>query len=458
MSHKLRDKRLYWRGSTIWARVLGPAGRIIRQTTKCRDEAAAVAKANEFERVASDPSYAAAQATTLEAAVTAYVADKKRRGAADATLKIAAVKAGHFIRIWGPDLPMLRVTSKLVADYIDKRLGEGVKRHTVYLELGHLRQTLKIATHLGTFHTPIERVLPPYFTSGHRPKDRWPTPEELTKLVSHLSKHRAAHVLYFAATGARLGEAARARRGDTDFARRLVHLRGTKTEKADDDVPITVVNEAMLRWSLDHAPGKGLLFKPWGKLHRDLAAACVRAGIRKVTPNDLRRAFAKYHRLAGVDVTTVSKMLRHTTDKLAQTTYAKVSGNEVGDLASKQILSPFALSLPGVSILYAGAAETAGNEGQRDVFDGANMLNSAAPPARVELATNALGRRHQSARSVGNKAAWGRKRADSRVSILYPALGETTPETSTPKSRRLALAAIHAAALAWHAADAVVSS
>ena len=392
MHAKLRDKRLYWRGGTIWARVLGPAGRIIRKTTKCTDEAAAVSKANDFERVASDPNYAAAKATTLAAAVTSYLADKKRRGAADATLQIAATKMGHFARLWGVDLPMLRVNAQLVSEYIDKRLAEPhVSRHTVYLELGHLRQTLKVATHLGTFHTPLERVLPPYFTSGHKPKDRWPTPAELTALLPHLPPKRAAHVMYFAATGARLGEAMRARREDTNFERRLVHLRGTKTEAADDDIPITKVNESMLRWSLDHAPGKDLLFHPWLKLHRDLAAACVRAGIAKITPNDLRRAFAKYHRLAGVDVTTVSKLLRHTTDKLAQTTYAKVSGNEVGDLANVQIqrsANDVEGPLATVSILYPRVAVTGPIE--LPLLD--DPLQILAPPARVELATNALGK------------------------------------------------------------------
>jgi integrase len=201
--------------------------------------------------------------------------------------------------------------------------------------------------------------------------------------------------MYFVATGARVGEATRARREDVDFDRRLVHLRGTKTEAADDDIPITKVNEEALRWSLASAPGKeGLLFRPWGKLHRDLAAACERAGIAKVTPNDLRRAFAKYHRLAGVDVTTVSMMLRHTTDMLAQTTYAKVSGNEVGDLANVQILSVPTFTLPvhtssdTVPILYRAKVELSIDEQQLLV----DLSEKQAPPARVELATNALGK------------------------------------------------------------------
>ncbi len=424
---KFRDKRLYQRENTavIWARFVGPTGRIERRSTKCIDETAASAKADEFERVASDPNYAAAQATTLAAAVTAYLADKKRRGGAAATLTIAEVKMGHFARLWGVELPMLRVNAKLVADYIDKRLAEGVTRHTVYLELGHLRQLLKVATYLGTFHTPIERVIPPYFTSGHKPKDRWPTPDELAGLLPHLPKKRAAHVAYFAATGARLAEAKRAHREDTDFERRLVHIRGTKTEKADDDIPITKVNEALLRWSLANAPGKkGLLFHPWTMLHRDLAAACERAGIRKVTPNDLRRAFAKYHRLAGVDVTTVSKMLRHTTDKLAQTTYAKVSGNEVGDLANRQITAGPEGASGTVLAVYLGTAKTVPNE----ALSLHESSENQAPPAEVESATNALGRPSLDPRSAGNKAAWERRKARATVLAVYGEVSADPPD------------------------------
>jgi integrase len=348
MQPKLRDPRLYWRGNVIWAHAPNAKGRIVRRTTKCHDEAAAVAKVNEYERIAADPRHATAQATTLTGAVSALLADMLRRKRSAATLKKAAQKLGHFIRVWGEKLPLLRLhrNPQIVLDYIDQRQHEGASDHTIKMELQHLGMLLRIAIHLGTFPGTVAEVLPPYFASGHKPRSRWLTVDEAAALVRHLERHRAAHVMYIIATGARLSESFRARRGDTNVERRLVHIHGTKTALADDDIPITKVNARPLAWALENAPGKDKLFKSWGKLHRDLAAACVRAGIAKVTPNDLRRTFGKWHRLAGVDVTTVSKMLRHADDKLAQTTYAKISGGRrLGALAAKQ--TPVRTTCPG---------------------------------------------------------------------------------------------------------------
>lgn len=469
MRPRLKDKRLYWRGNTIWCRVLGATGTIDRRTTKCCDEAAASAKADEFERVAANPTYAAAAAATLAGALTAYFADLDRRGRSAATKKKARQKVGHYVRIWGADLPMIRISAKLVLDYIDQRQREGAKAITIKDELGHLGQTLKLARHLGTFHETLDRVMPPFFSGQHKPKDRWPTPAEIEALEPHLTPARMAHIMFILATGARLGESFRAQRSDVYLATGLVHIRGTKTEKSDDDVPITVISKPVLEWALANAPGKTRLFNPWGKLHRDLEAACVRAGIKKLTPNDIRRGFGKWHRMAGIDVTTVSKMLRHTTDKLAQTTYAKVSGAEVGELAAPQVRNVPRLAFtpvpelpaappqdppaapsevasgevgpdefeapPAVPILYAQAAQTAPTDGNGH----SKSLAEQAPPTRFERVTNALGKRSINARSAGTKKAWERRKASCAVPILYAKLGADLSGNSVCRTAAVAL-------------------
>lgn len=434
MQPKLRDQRLYWRGSFIWARVLGPHGRIIRRGTKCRDEAAAVAKANEFERIAADPRHAASEATTFASAVNALLDDMRRRKRAQATLSKAEQKLGHFARIWGSDMPMLRLhgNPQMVLDYIDRRQRETAGDHTIKMELQHLGMVLKMAIHLRTFPGTVAEVLPPFFSSGHKPRTRWLTHLEVTALANALDRHRAAHVLYIVATGARLSESLRARRRDTDWPRRVVHIHGTKTALADDDIPITAVNEKPLRWSLENAIGKDRLFQPWGKLHRDLAAACVRAGIARCTPNDLRRTFGKWHRLAGVQVELVAKMLRHIDATLAQTTYAKISGGEVGALAAPQIQGTQHLLLPGdpiVPITYLETAKTEdnGEPSQEDpaVFTSApREIRTTDLRFRNALANHAS-REALSPRSVGNKRAWERRKAATVVPIMYALRRET---------------------------------
>jgi integrase len=407
----MHDDRLYKRGEVWWCRVRDHRGRIVRKSTKCREYEAARLAFAEFERISASPAHAAASKTTLKAAIEDLFADLERRGVSKSTLDIAQEKTGHFMRLWKGDMPLSKIGPRLVTDYISTRLSEEVKAFTVKKELAHLRQALVLARHHGTYHLEVEQVFPPFFRGKHVPRKRFPTKEELVKLLNQLHRYRAAHVAYIVGTGARKAEGFRARRVDVDFARKVVHVRGTKTELADDDVPITPLTEGLLQFALENAPGKDMLFHPWMNMGRDLKAACVRAGIAAVSPNDLRRAFGKWHRLAGVDNPTVAKMLRHTTDKLAQTTYAKLEGEEVSAVANAQLLGV----QPTVLDLYP---ET-GSEDTNAMVLHHETAEKQAPPARLERATFGLGNQESERRSVGTKLGVQRAAAAKPVPVLY---------------------------------------
>jgi len=414
---KLRDERLYWRGGVIWCRVPTPgSGRRKRESTHCTSEAAASARADELELRYADPTHAAAAATTIGSVAGALIDDMRRRKRAEATIEKADQKLGHFIRLWGESTSLAEVNAKLVLGYVDKRQSEGASNHTIKIELSHLGMALKLARHVGNFHLETEQVMPPFFTSGHRPRTRAPTLDEVRALLPHLEPRRAAHLAFILATGARLGEAERARRSDVDLVRGVVRIRGTKTEKSAGDVPITRLMAPMLAWALERAPGKDPLFHPWLKLHRDVAAACARAGIAKLTPNDLRRAFGKWHAQAGVSIQVTSKLLRHATDRLAQTTYANLGVNEVGNLVAR--------ALEGVPDLYPATVTTDENK----LLPAHETAENKAPAGVVETPTNALGRRILNPREIAAKQAWMRRRSARAVPQVYPAEGAKNTE------------------------------
>lgn len=347
----MRDERLYWRGPTIWCRVRGAAGRVERRSTGCTDERKAAERADHFERVAADPDHAALSAATLGDAVRLYLADLARRKRSQATKEIAAQKCGHFARFWGEDFLLVKVSAPLLLEYIDKRQREGVTDYTIKRELTHLRQSFRISRHLGLMRGDVDALFPPYFQGTSKTKTRWPTPDEIAKLEKQLHSDRFAHVLYILATGARLGESERAKRSHVRFDVMEVQLAGTKTERAKGAIPITSIMKPILERSLELAPNEGgLLFRKWhrGNIIRDLREACERAGIERLSPNDLRRAFGQWHRRSGVDNALTSKLLRHTTDKLVQTVYANLDAPGVGPLVAKQ------LDFHGVPFVYAG--------------------------------------------------------------------------------------------------------
>lgn len=339
---KLRDPRLFYRDDSdvIHCRVPGPNGQVHRLSTKCRSEDAARDFADRQERRFASPAFAVASTTTLEIAVNSLLEDMKRRGRSKSTREIAVQKTGHFLRIWGSTLPLIVLAERggeMVLAYFDKRVGEGVSEYTAKREVQHLRMVLELARFLRTFPGDIDHVIPPNLPGSYTARRRTPSPIEVNALCAELEPDRAAHVCWYVATGGREDESVRACREDVRASE--VHIRGTKTQASDDVVPITPITRPWIKRALAGAPGDAPLFRPWGNYLRDMKAACKRAGIEPVTPNDLRRAFARWHREALVQsghsgksaAEVVSRLLRHTTDKLVQQTYAVLEASIAGD-------------------------------------------------------------------------------------------------------------------------------
>lgn len=423
-----RDRRLFERGESrfIWAKLRDEHGRIKPVSTRCTDEEAASLFCNEWERKAADPAYRVAAEATLDSAVGDFFAELRRSKVSDATYEIAETKLGHFVRLWGADWPLLRISNTLVLAYIDAREKEGVVPYTVKKELSHLERTLAWARFRGSFPHDLATIFPPNYSGKHKPKKRAPSREEVARLLMNMQPRRAAHVAFIVATGARWSESVRAQREDVDLKALLIHLRGKKTELASGAVPVTGVSWDFIVFALEHAPGSAgePLFAKWssGSYWRDIQAACVRADIEALSPNDLRRAFGGWHRQAillgggGKDSAAeqTSIMLRHTTDKLTQTTYARISAAELG--ASIRGFAP-------VPILPGAAAETAESDTNETKKD-REMLHARCDSNTRHPASKAstLGS-PQSPRTVGNKQAHARRVRGGPVSVLTADLG-----------------------------------
>jgi hypothetical protein len=318
---------------------------------------------------------------------------------------------------------------QMVLAYIDQRLGEGSGRYNVKRELQHCQMVLSLATYLGAFHRNLKEIFPPFFQGGYRPRKTKLTRDEAVRLCAELEEGRGAHVAFILGTGARKSEAENAAR--EDIGPDHVRVRGTKTETADDDIPITPIAREWVDAAAAHAPNKsGLLFAPWGNIRRDLHAACVRAGIPKVTPNDLRRTFGSWHRDAGVPLAIVARLLRHTTDHLAQTTYAKLDAAAAGKL----IRDAIRCDRTTVPNLYLEGSKTDKNSPKPDALGlGKNGESSEKWPvfegAGHESRTRdlRLGKPWASRVSDGSKIGRSSKRAVCTVPNLYGDVGPNHP-------------------------------
>ncbi len=321
--------RLFKRGNTWHAWIVCPSGGTRRITTNCTDRKAAEKRANELEREAVDPAYAAAsKATTLEAC-SEYLASRQRRGRAEGTIGFYRTKLGHLLRLFPQRLA--DVDAGTCEQFIERRLKEGAAQTTVKKEIRAIGSMLRHARRQGLYLRDVEAVMPE-LDETYTPRTRALTPWELVGLANALPRSRAAHVVFIVCTGARWSESVRARFGDVDGS--MVLLRGTKTKAALRTVPVPPTMRVALGWALANAPAD--LFASWTNVRRDLHQACEAIGIAPVTPNDLRRTFATWLRQSGVTPDIIGAALGHTTSRMAEVVYGRIGPADLDRLISER--------------------------------------------------------------------------------------------------------------------------
>ncbi|MEN9635247.1 MAG: hypothetical protein RL077_3651 [Verrucomicrobiota bacterium] len=158
-----------------------------------------------------------------------------------------------------------------------------------------------------------------------------PEAAKLAEIFSEIEHHggRASHATadfcrFLAYTGCRLSEAKAVTWADVDFKRGILHVRGSKTEAANREVPLIPAARALLEKLKENSPGTVLdredvatSVDPRAKVlgvseaGKSLARACQKLGVGLLTHHDLRDAFATAAIESGVDIPTVAAWLGH---------------------------------------------------------------------------------------------------------------------------------------------------
>ncbi len=341
-------------------------------TTRCRDKAAAIAVARDFERAASDPASAARQGLTMIAAMNAMLdhgEELVRAGQKSAaTVAIHRLRAGHWCSILGDGFALGGITSSDVDRYVTVRRTdrEPASNHTLHKEFGVLRMALGLAQHRGLWVGTIDALFPPDFEIGYVARERvFKNRDELAKLLSEtgLEFDRGARVAWMIACAGEKGACDRALRTDVrtdENGHRFVRVRGSKNDLRDREVAIvTEFQSELLDFALEHGAGAGdSLFRPWhtGSYIRDLAAACTRVGIEPITPNDCRRTCATWLREHGVPNELVASIMGHVDTTMVERVYGRLDAVAVGRLAR--------IAIAACSAYAADPAVPAGHSGQ----------------------------------------------------------------------------------------------
>jgi hypothetical protein len=143
---------------------------------------------------------------------------------------------------------------------------------------------------------------------------------------------RVATCAFVVATGADWCAVERAERSDLgglDHCNLMVLIRGTKNARRWAEVPIVHPFQQFSEIARAYLAKRGS-FPAWGNSMRDLAAACKRAGLPRITIRDLRRTYGKILAAHDVDPHLIGSMLRQADGRMAERVYARPERTDIG--------------------------------------------------------------------------------------------------------------------------------
>ncbi len=401
--------KLYRRdGGDRWhAYFIDREGNRQRCSTKQTDKRRAGLVADEWYRRLADPSYSAANSTTLQSASKHLIeALKRAKRSKQTTGHFYPTKLSHLARLWGEDMPLARIDAKLVDGYIASREGEGASAHTISKELTALRQLLKHARRRGEFDKELSQVMPIGYATGYTPRTRRLTMDEARAFIAVLPANVARYVAFVLCTTARDAAVARAR--STHFWPHGIEVFDLKTKGSARTVPrVAFLDEfaveaiAGVQYGSPIAPGLGSVRHAFDR-------AAKRLGIGHVSPNDLRRSVAHWLLERGVPRDAAAAFMGHANTKMLDAVYGKLDTKELGASIARALTSGAAgyrcglSSFSPVDLSPAGAPrEPAPSEGT-SLVGTANLSPAEAPVGPASISGSSVEETWKNGSKEGN--------------------------------------------------------
>lgn len=248
---------------------------------------------------------------------------KVRANRSQVTMDKLDLKGGHIMRLFGTETRIATITLEDCERYIDQRESEGVGRHTVKIELSHLKQVLANEKRHGRYVRDPADIMPAdALENAYVPRDRFLTEEEAKRLSDALPEHNRPLFWFYIYTGCRKSEAYRVYPEHVEDGH--VHIPGTKTSDSRRTVPLHPSIRATVHSLAESASeNKTALFPKKWDAEQTLKWACKRLGIPKCSPNDLRRTFATWLAQAGAGEMAVARMMGHGSSQMVRQVYVR---------------------------------------------------------------------------------------------------------------------------------------
>lgn len=320
-----------------------------KQTTRRAAETAA--RALERERLAEPATDHAP--IKLSEALDVLRDHKRRKQVRRGTMDKLTQKRAQLERVLGADTDIHTITLATMERYIDARRRDMVQRvdivvdadgkrsrvrrkqpvsdQTIAMEVDVLVSALRRLAKHGLYAGDPARIRPDEMSeTTYQPRERWLTVEEYRALNAELAPGRRKYLAAYCYAGLRYSELYQCERvGD---ALEVVQTKGLAKVGETKMRRVPLCDE--LRAVLDAEP---LPWPRWekGRMNDDLKRACARAGIERVSANDLRRTFCSWLCNAGVPELTTARLMGHASSAMVRRVYAQLAPQTLEEAVSR---------------------------------------------------------------------------------------------------------------------------
>jgi integrase len=250
--------------------------------------------------------------------VEAYLEDKKDTARSHGRMEFAWQAARGTFANLRPD----QITRDVCRRYTKRRRAEGVGDATILKEINTVRQAMNWAKEgRPTFEAP----------SAPAPRDRHLTRAEYERLLAACRQpHVRLFVILALSTAGRKEAVLDLTWSRVDFERNQVRLEvpGEKNRKGRATVTMTDRLRRELLTAKDAAVTPYVIEyggEKVGNIKKGFAAAVERAGLKDVTPHDLRHTAAVWMAEAGTPIAEIAQVLGHSDMRTTFRVYARFS-------------------------------------------------------------------------------------------------------------------------------------
>lgn len=312
---KSKDRGIFLRDNVYWVRysVNGKQRRESAHSNKKEDARLLLAKCLQTTAEGKEPEVKKIKNHTFEEiAIEYYKWCERQKGFRSKRLFIKQLvdAFGH--------LQVSRINTMLLEQWQAGRLNKGNKPATV----NRLLATLKHCIHKGyqwemLTEDTLKRVRQVKLLHENNRRLRYLSKEECQSLINACQGNTRAIVITALNTGMRKGEILNLRWDNIDLVHGFILLDITKNGDRRE-IPINGTLKGVLhgitrRIDIPYIFHDSISGKPFQDVKRSYNTACRKAGIKDFHFHDLRHTFASHLVMAGVDITTVSRLLGHKT-------------------------------------------------------------------------------------------------------------------------------------------------